>query len=472
MDFNSHEYWMRLLDKLNNTQDIRVILKETLEELCLFFEFGMGFIYEADYKQCLHLTGCYGIYANEITPLIEADTFNAEDLQLMMREKAIVFQANATQSELSEKLAAIFAAKSMVFVPIFDKEMSLLGGVGIIDRRSWDRHSALDIDFTRAVLTTLGVYIKMMVYQEKVENTYKALDSILNHMGIDVYVNDFSTHEILYLNRSMAAPYGKAEDLIGTICWQTLYDDKSGECDFCPKQKLLDSDGNPTKVYGWDYKRPFDGSWFRVLSAAFKWTDGRIAQVISSVDITENKRNEELIRHMAEYDPLTALPNRYRLTNDCDNVALHYTDSNKKGYFIFFDLDGFKNVNDSFGHDVGDELLAKVGQYLQENEMTEENSYRYGGDEFVVLVRPENPYSIDQVLQYLLQGFSQPWQLTNISVQCSASVGVSCFPDDSSLTSDLLRMADMAMFKSKNLGPGQVHLFNRGDIIPWQAIDN
>lgn len=130
---------------------------------------------------------------------------------------------------------------------------------------------------------------------------------------------------------------------LGKLCWQVLFPGQSGPCEFCPQKHLLDENGNRGKVYVWDYQRPFDGTWFRVFSAAFRWVDGRLAHVVSSADITDNKRNEELIQYLANFDSLTGLPNRRKLINDCDNMIGHMRD-NAKAYLLFFDLDGFKAI--------------------------------------------------------------------------------------------------------------------------------
>lgn len=118
----------------------------------------------------------------------------------------------------------------------------------------------------------------------------------MNNMGVDIYVNSFDSHDMLYANESMAAPYGGIEHFEGKKCWQALYTDKTGECEFCPKRHLIDENGLPTKVYSWDYQRPFDKCWFRVFSAAFAWIDGQMAHVITSVDIDHQKKIEEELR--------------------------------------------------------------------------------------------------------------------------------------------------------------------------------
>lgn len=458
-------YWMQLLNKLNSSSDMDHIFRDVLEDLCGYFGYGVGFIYGADYKGTFHLRKSYEVYKHELPQVIEMSTlFSQEDEENITNATVIAFHGGVPVTPRNSMLSAAFDAKSMIMTAVCNEEGELIALVGIMDRRSAPRQPDFDsdIDFAGAILTILANYVKMQMYQERILLTKQSLDNILNHMGVDVYVNDFETHEILYLNESMARPYGSVDNMIGQICWKALYDDKTCECDFCPKPQLIDADGNPTKIYGWDYKRPFDGSWFRVLSAAFPWVDGRMAQVISSIDITENKTNEELIRHAAEYDMLTTLPNRFRLTNDIDNLIRNANDATDIGAVLFFDLDGFKAVNDNLGHHVGDELLSQIGRFLQENELTHDRSYRYGGDEFVIIWDSSCPGTLEDVVNHLRTRFSSTWRLSSHEVSCGASFGISHYPEDGVLASHLLRNADKAMYASKSMGTGTVHKYNCG----------
>ncbi len=206
--------------------------------------------------------------------------------------------------------------------------------------------------------------------------------------------------------------------------------------------------------HSWDYQRPLDGNWFRVLSSAFRWVDGRLAQVISSVDIMENKRNEATIAHMANYDALTDLPNRRKLEGDCDELLVHAAASGGKVYLVFFDLDKFKALNDTMGHHVGDQLLAEIGRVLQENSYTRDRVYRYGGDEFVAILPDVSPAYVREVVDFLLDRFSRPWNLKAVSPVCRTSIGVACFPDDADSQSALLEKADAMMYRVKKTAPG------------------
>ena len=146
------------------------------------------------------------------------------------------------------------------------------------------------------ILDSLSKEIAVREYKEREVRASKTLGSIMNNMGVDIYVNSFDSHDMLYANESMAAPYGGVQHFEGKKCWEALYTDKKGECEFCPKKHLIDENGLPTKVYSWDYQRPFDKCWFRVFSAAFAWIDGQMAHVITSVDIDHQKTIEEELR--------------------------------------------------------------------------------------------------------------------------------------------------------------------------------
>ena len=463
---HSKDYWVQLLEKLSCTDHLQDYLGEVLEDLCTFLNYGAGFLYQADYTGVLHLEGSYRIYQTQLPQELDlCQLLPRQDLDKMVHCKTVYFRQNTEKDSLAQQLGELFEAKSLVLVPIVSPEENLWGMVGIVDRRGEVRCAEEDMDFTQAVLITLATFYKMQMYRQRVDTTQRALESILDHMGVDVYVNDFETHEVLYANQSMAAPYGGKDQLMGRVCWQALYDDMPGECPYCPQKKLLDHEGKPTKMHTWDYHRPMDGNWFRVLSAAFPWVDGRLAHVVSSVDITDNKNNEEIIRQLAEFDYITGLPNRFRLTGDFDNILQHHKDTGREGYVIFMDLDGFKKINDLLDHATGDEVLRTVGTLLQQSPMTRNRTYRYGGDEFVILCDGHTPAQMMDVVEFLVNCFSDEWTLeSGVKVKCGASIGISHYPHDSTLSSTLLRQADLAMYESKRTIKGSVHFYNRGQL--------
>ncbi len=459
-----HRLFNKVIRSLSSPDLPEELAGKILIEVCQHFRFGCGFVYEADHTGTFHLKEHFAGYKTKNLPdsFRLEQTMDAKDIMLL-REKSY-FYHHEDENAPPAGQSRFFNTNTCMLAPAIDKDRNLIGLVGIMDRR---RNILLDetaVQAARMVLNVLANNIKLRIFQRDLEYTRQSLVDILDNTGVDIYVNDFHTHEILYVNKSMAAPYGGRENMLGKKCWQALYTDKVGQCDYCPQKKLIDENGNPTKVYSWDYRRPFDGSWFRVLSAAFRWYDGRLAHVISSVDITENKNNEAIIARMATYDALTNLPNRRKLMQDCDESMKAAERANGGGYLLFFDLDNFKKLNDSMGHQAGDELLAAVGTELLHNPLTRNHCYRYGGDEFILLYRNVTRDHIASVVRFLLDRFERPWVLRDASPICRASIGVAEYPKDGRNPDDIVHRADEMMYKAKRNGRGMA-CFPDGETI-------
>ncbi|MEO6079950.1 MAG: EAL domain-containing protein [Steroidobacteraceae bacterium] len=171
-------------------------------------------------------------------------------------------------------------------------------------------------------------------------------------------------------------------------------------------------------------------------------------------------RTQEL-QHQAEHDWLTQLPNR-RLLLERLNAALQCaTDSGTRVGVFFIDLDNFKNINDSMGHEFGDLVLLSVSQRLSETAASFGFAARLGGDEFTILY-PEAPSAeaIAEMGGIILRAFQRPLAVGDRELTLSASVGASIFPDHGAEAETLLRAADAALFRAKALGRTQLHLFS------------
>ncbi len=174
-------------------------------------------------------------------------------------------------------------------------------------------------------------------------------------------------------------------------------------------------------------------------------------------DVTEQRDRDEKIAYLARYDTLTGLPNRLMLT-EALNEALRYSDQWKtKCAFLMIDLDRFKSVNDSLGHQVGDRLLAQVSHRLMRVMTENEQCGRLGGDEFAVVVRDAgNADRVQEVAQAIIDSLSQPYDVDNHTLYIGASVGSAVGPRDGSSVETLMRNADLALYKAKDEG-GNLH---------------
>jgi diguanylate cyclase (GGDEF)-like protein len=180
-----------------------------------------------------------------------------------------------------------------------------------------------------------------------------------------------------------------------------------------------------------------------------------------SFDNTQRKTYERQIEYLATHDALTGLPNR-NLLNDRLNQAISHAQRTRMSLaMLFLDLDHFKYVNDGFGHPVGDALLRAIAERLLGVVRDTDTVARLGGDEFVVLLTDlqEPLLGASKVAKNIAESFSRPFQLDGRDLSVTASIGISLFPDDGATLDELLKNADAAMYRAKELGRNDYHFY-------------
>jgi diguanylate cyclase (GGDEF)-like protein/PAS domain S-box-containing protein len=180
-------------------------------------------------------------------------------------------------------------------------------------------------------------------------------------------------------------------------------------------------------------------------------------------DISEKKRMEEEIHFLAYHDPLTHLPNRMLFRDRVQQAIAQAQRSQSKLAVMFIDLDGFKAVNDMYGHNNGDCLLEQVAERIRLCVRAGDTVARLGGDEFTVLLHDvKDTASVERVAQKLLEVAVQPYALEDKqSATVSSSVGISIFPEDGNNFDTLLSRADQAMYEAKQGGKNRYVFFSK-----------
>lgn len=174
----------------------------------------------------------------------------------------------------------------------------------------------------------------------------------------------------------------------------------------------------------------------------------------------EAKQAEQHVRQMALHDALTGLPNRVLLLERLNQAINQSKRSGKKLALLFIDLDRFKNINDSLGHFVGDQLLCEVSKRFLHCVRDTDTVSRQGGDEFVILLpEVQERQRVIEIAEKLLSVVSQPYTLENYEMRVTHSIGISLFPDDGKDADELMRKADTAMYRAKEVGRNNYQFF-------------
>lgn len=191
--------------------------------------------------------------------------------------------------------------------------------------------------------------------------------------------------------------------------------------------------------------------------------DGTPLRMIGThADITERKNMEERMRHAAHFDPLTELPNRTLITDRLQQSVIKARRDKTHMAVMFLDLDKFKPVNDTLGHDIGDLLLKQVAKRLQASVRASDTVARLGGDEFIVLLP-----SVDQqqdaalVANKILTALNQPFNIAGHTINISCSIGVAVYPEHGDDEKLLLINADIAMYHAKKAGRDEYQFFGQ-----------
>ena len=178
-------------------------------------------------------------------------------------------------------------------------------------------------------------------------------------------------------------------------------------------------------------------------------------------EIAERKSAEERLHQVAAYDQLTNLPNRYLLQADFSRKLEESGRNGKMLATLFFDLDHFKEVNDVHGHETGDALLKQVAKRMSEVTRNYDLLARFGGDEFVMIMSNLNDrQDVNQVVEKIIAGFEPAFDLPGASVHITTSVGISIFPEDGNDPNELLKNADLAMYRAKAEGRNCYQFFS------------
>jgi diguanylate cyclase (GGDEF)-like protein/PAS domain S-box-containing protein len=283
----------------------------------------------------------------------------------------------------------------------------------------------------------------------------------------DVIMIAAPTGVLRYVSPAAAGVYGRdPEELVGTELSAHIHPDDLGRVVHEVRRFLAAPPGDEpaTRIECRIKSGPRPGrqgapdgeeGWLHIESSVNRYQGGLI---FNSRDVTERVRLQAQLQHNASHDPLTDLPNRALFLDRVGRALGGRRAGDARAALLYVDLDGFKAVNDTIGHQAGDHLLTEAAHRLRHALRAGDTAARLGGDEFAVLVCGAGEAQTREIAERLRAALCEPYQVDDGEVRVGASIGIA-FADPGSSAGELMRNADMAMYRAKQAGKGRVELY-------------
>lgn len=308
-------------------------------------------------------------------------------------------------------------------------------------RRKW---TVEDLRFLNDVRRVLQTILIKRITKNSLASSYAALEAILQNVDCGICVDDVNNKKNLLENDS----------------FNNMVDDEDDVKEL--RQVINGVDEEITHIHEY-YLRNSD-KWVDISFAKIRWVDGREARLTTVFDITSIKHYQEKIEHQACTDFLTGLYNRKQCEIDLQQEIRMANVKKMTGALMYLDLDDFKNINDGLGHRIGDKLLVEVSKALDSAVGLNNKCYRVGGDEFIVLISPEDFDKLEEICRNIKSIFSRSWKLSDAEYYCTMSMGYVTFPKNGSDVQSLMQRADVALSYAKAKGKNRIEAYSEQDV--------
>ncbi len=345
--------------------------------------------------------------------------------------------------------------------PIKNSSGEVLGAFGM-----YYNHPALpneeESDDLKSAARLAGIVMERDHVARTLRQREQELDTIIESLPNMLFVKDAENLRFVRFNKAGEALIGKSRDeLIG--CNDYDFFPKEQADFFTSKDRQVLDSSETVDIQEEPIETHKGVRFLHTRKVCIRDEDGNPKYLLGiSNDITERKQQEERILHQAHFDALTDLPNRFLALDRLSQLINEAHRDSERVAVLFLDLDDFKKINDTMGHDTGDILLKEAASRLQEVMRRGDTIGRLGGDEFIILLSGLNDVTDARpAAETLINQFREPFKIEGRDLILTASIGIALYPDDGDNPSELLRNADSAMYYSKEEGRNTYSYFTK-----------
>lgn len=433
------EVMTHIVSKLESEDSFADIVENILESVCGYLDISAASMLQIDDKnQMMNMICYYGFHDPEQVktmrhlPLEEVPWANG---------KPYLISSDTYLPENFLKYFQTYHRRAGIFLPLGVNEKSGMYLAFVEERfpRVWSQE---EIKFLNDVKQIVQSILVKRITKNSLASSYASLEAILENMGCGVCVADIKQEKSLYANCKFRELF---RNFLSTHSLEDLIH-KYKPNGLAAQQK--------TEMYIPDSNR-----WYDVQFANINWVDGKSVTLCTVYDVTDKKLYQQKIEKQANNDFLTGLFNRMRCEQDLKMYIRTAKEQKTEGALLYIDLDDFKHINDGLGHQYGDILLKAISNSLRRIKGIEDRCYRMGGDEFIIIVKPEQYDRLEQIIEEVQAIFSKPWFLHSADYYCTMSMGVVRFPKDANTVTDLIKKADISLYEAKKGGKNRVEYY-------------
>lgn len=442
-ELHRNEVMTAIVKMLESENGFDKIVDDILKDVCEYLDISTGFLLREDKTE---------EYVEMICEYVSADTDSVLEKwgqQLksdipFFNGKPYMISANSMMPDEFHRFFEKEAIRAGIFLPV-DVSGHTTMYLCFCEKsrdRIWD---VSDIKFVNDVKRIIQSILVKRIAKNSLASSYASLEAILENVGCGICVRNPVSNQILYTNQRYREIFHASieNDALEKYVEQNKEENEDGDGDFFREIYLEKED-----------------RWYDLHRTRINWVDGRTVILCTIYDVTDKKRYQQRIEKQANNDFLTGLYNRMRCEHDLEHYILQTKEFGGEGALLYIDLDDFKHINDGLGHQYGDILLKNISDSLKNIPGVENNCYRMGGDEFIIILAHHNIMLLQQILDEIQMMFTRPWSLKGADYYCTMSMGIARFPKDGDTVDELIKKADIALYGAKCSGKNRVVFYD------------